>query len=140
MAAEFLSATILLILVIDPFGNVPLVAAALAATPAERRARVVLEAGPGYDVQQREPDAARARALAVEALRRRRELALLVIGTELRNPLIVTQELAHLTGFLLDHGHRGWRRARDRLLPAGHSPRRGSGGGPRPPPRDRGRT
>ena len=42
MAAEFLSATILLILVIDPFGNVPLVAAALAATPAERRVRVVL--------------------------------------------------------------------------------------------------
>ena len=42
MAAEFLSATILLILVIDPFGNVPLVAAALAATPAGRRARVVL--------------------------------------------------------------------------------------------------
>jgi small neutral amino acid transporter SnatA (MarC family) len=39
MAAEFLSATILLILVIDPFGNVPLVAAALAATQAERRAR-----------------------------------------------------------------------------------------------------
>ena len=42
MAAEFLSATILLILVIDPFGNVPLVAAALAATPAARRARVIL--------------------------------------------------------------------------------------------------
>ena len=42
MAAEFLSATILLILVIDPFGNVSLVAAALAATPAERRVRVVL--------------------------------------------------------------------------------------------------
>jgi len=42
MAAEFLSATILLILVIDPFGNVPLVAAALAATPAARRVRVVL--------------------------------------------------------------------------------------------------
>ena len=42
MAAEFLSATILLILVIDPFGNVPLVAAALAATPATRRVRVVL--------------------------------------------------------------------------------------------------
>jgi MarC family membrane protein len=42
MAAEFLSATILLILVLDPFGNVPLVAAALAATPAERRVRVVL--------------------------------------------------------------------------------------------------
>ena len=37
MAAELLSATILLILVIDPFGNVPLVAAALAAIPAERR-------------------------------------------------------------------------------------------------------
>ena len=42
MAAEFLSATILLILVIDPFGNVPLVAAALAATPAAHRVRVVL--------------------------------------------------------------------------------------------------
>ncbi len=42
MAAEFLSATILLILVIDPFGNVPLVAAALAATPAAQRVRVVL--------------------------------------------------------------------------------------------------
>ncbi|OLC65851.1 MAG: hypothetical protein AUH79_06950 [Betaproteobacteria bacterium 13_1_40CM_4_64_4] len=42
MAAEFLSATILLILVIDPFGNVPLVAAALAATPVARRVRVVL--------------------------------------------------------------------------------------------------
>ena len=42
MAAELLSATILLILVLDPFGNVPLVAAALAATPAERRVRVVL--------------------------------------------------------------------------------------------------
>ena len=42
MAAEFLSATILLILVIDPFGNVPLVAAALAATPPARRVRVVL--------------------------------------------------------------------------------------------------
>src|SRR5579864_8172364 len=42
MAVELLSATILLLLVIDPFGNVPLVAAALAATPAERRVRVVL--------------------------------------------------------------------------------------------------
>lgn len=40
--AELLSATILLILVIDPFGNVPLVASALAAVPAERRTRVVL--------------------------------------------------------------------------------------------------
>ncbi len=42
MAVELLSATILLLLVIDPFGNVPLVAAALSALPAERRARVVL--------------------------------------------------------------------------------------------------
>jgi MarC family membrane protein len=42
MQSEFLSATILLILVIDPFGNVPLVVSALHATPVERRARVVL--------------------------------------------------------------------------------------------------
>jgi len=42
MASELLSATILLILVIDPFGNVPLVAAALAPLPAERRVRIVL--------------------------------------------------------------------------------------------------
>ena len=42
MATELLSATILLILVIDPFGNVPLVASALAAIPPERRVRVVL--------------------------------------------------------------------------------------------------
>jgi MarC family membrane protein len=42
MKSEFLSATILLILVIDPFGNVPLVVNALQATPVARRARVVL--------------------------------------------------------------------------------------------------
>ena len=42
MKSEFLSATILLILVIDPFGNVPLVVSALHATPVARRARVVL--------------------------------------------------------------------------------------------------
>ena len=42
MNSEFLSATILLILVIDPFGNVPLVVSALHATPVARRARVVL--------------------------------------------------------------------------------------------------
>jgi MarC family membrane protein len=42
MASELLSATILLILVIDPFGNVPLVAAALAPLPPERRVRIVL--------------------------------------------------------------------------------------------------
>jgi len=40
--AEFLSATILLILVIDPFGNIPLVVAALAAVTPKRRTRVVL--------------------------------------------------------------------------------------------------
>ena len=34
MQSELLSATILLILVIDPFGNVPLVVSALQATPA----------------------------------------------------------------------------------------------------------
>ncbi len=42
MASELLSATILLILVIDPFGNVPLVAAALAPVQPERRLRIVL--------------------------------------------------------------------------------------------------
>jgi MarC family membrane protein len=42
MANEFLSAVILLLLVTDPFGNVPLVNAVLTGTPAERRLRVVL--------------------------------------------------------------------------------------------------
>ncbi|MDQ6917482.1 MAG: MarC family protein [Pseudomonadota bacterium] len=42
MQSELLSATILLILVIDPFGNVPLVVSALQAMPAPRRLRVVL--------------------------------------------------------------------------------------------------
>ena len=42
MTAELFSATILLILVLDPFGNLPLVVAALADVPAERRARIVL--------------------------------------------------------------------------------------------------
>jgi MarC family membrane protein len=40
--SELLSATILLILVIDPFGNVPLVVSALAAAPAPRHARIIL--------------------------------------------------------------------------------------------------
>ena len=42
MNAELFSATILLVLVLDPFGNLPLVVSALAGVPAERRARVVL--------------------------------------------------------------------------------------------------
>ena len=42
MHAELFSATILLILVIDPFGNVPLVVAALRNVAPERRVRVVL--------------------------------------------------------------------------------------------------
>src|SRR5450755_2197913 len=42
MQSELLSATILLILVIDPFGNVPLVVSALKGMPAPRRMRVVL--------------------------------------------------------------------------------------------------
>lgn len=42
MDAELFSATILLILVIDPFGNVPLVVSALRNVAPERRARVVL--------------------------------------------------------------------------------------------------
>jgi MarC family membrane protein len=40
--ADLFSATILLILVLDPFGNLPIVVSALAKVPAERRARVVL--------------------------------------------------------------------------------------------------
>ena len=42
MQSELLSATILLVLVIDPFGNVPLVVSALSTTPVARRRRVVL--------------------------------------------------------------------------------------------------
>ena len=42
--AEIFSATVLLLLVIDPFGNVPIVIAALANVPRARRARVVLRA------------------------------------------------------------------------------------------------
>jgi MarC family membrane protein len=42
MNAELLSATILLVLVIDPFGNVPLVVAALRHVPPERHTRIVL--------------------------------------------------------------------------------------------------
>jgi MarC family membrane protein len=42
MQSELLSATILLILVIDPFGNVPLVVSALQPMPRARRMRVVL--------------------------------------------------------------------------------------------------
>ena len=42
MNSEFFSATILLILVIDPFGNVPLVVSALASTPTARHARILL--------------------------------------------------------------------------------------------------
>jgi len=42
MANEFLSAVILLILVIDPFGNVPIANAMLSGVPSERRRRVIL--------------------------------------------------------------------------------------------------
>ena len=42
MNAELFSATTLLILVIDPFGNVPLVVAAMKNVAPERRARIVL--------------------------------------------------------------------------------------------------
>ena len=42
MGAELWSSTVLLILVTDPFGNVPLAAAALRGVPRERRARVVV--------------------------------------------------------------------------------------------------
>jgi len=42
MNADLFSATILLILVLDPFGNLPLVVSALARVPAERHPRIVL--------------------------------------------------------------------------------------------------
>jgi MarC family membrane protein len=42
MSAELFSATILLVLVIDPFGNVPLVVSALRNVPSGRHVRVVL--------------------------------------------------------------------------------------------------
>ncbi len=42
MNAELFSATVLLILVIDPFGNVPLVVSALKNVPPERHVRLVL--------------------------------------------------------------------------------------------------
>ena len=42
MTADLFSTTILLLLVIDPFGNVPLVVGALRTVPAARRLRVVL--------------------------------------------------------------------------------------------------
>ena len=42
MNAELFSATILLVLVIDPFGNVPVVVAAMKGVPPERRTRVVV--------------------------------------------------------------------------------------------------
>ena len=42
MNAELFSATILLILVLDPFGNLPLVVSSLARVPEPRHARVVL--------------------------------------------------------------------------------------------------
>jgi MarC family membrane protein len=41
-AAEIFSAAVLLLLVIDPFGNVPIVVSAMANVPEVRRARVVL--------------------------------------------------------------------------------------------------
>ena len=46
MNAELFSATILLVLVIDPFGNVPLVVSVLKSIAPERRLRVLAEEGP----------------------------------------------------------------------------------------------
>ena len=42
ISADLVSATILLILVLDPFGNLPIVLSLLAKVPPERRARVIL--------------------------------------------------------------------------------------------------
>ena len=46
MNAELFSAAILLLLVIDPFGNIPLVVAAMHNVPPERRVRVVRGSAP----------------------------------------------------------------------------------------------
>ena len=43
IGADLISATILLILVLDPFGNLPIVLSLLAKVPPERRARVILQ-------------------------------------------------------------------------------------------------
>ncbi|WP_029444513.1 MarC family protein, partial [Burkholderia pseudomallei] len=42
MESNFLSATVLLILITDPLGNIPLVIAALRDVPRERRVKVIL--------------------------------------------------------------------------------------------------
>lgn len=42
MTPELISAVVLLVLVLDPFGNVPLVVAAMRGVPAERRRRVIV--------------------------------------------------------------------------------------------------
>jgi len=42
MNTELVSATILLILVLDPFGNLPIVVSVLAKVPAERRPRIII--------------------------------------------------------------------------------------------------
>jgi MarC family membrane protein len=42
MNADLIAATILLVLVLDPFGNLPIVLSLLAKVPPERRARVIL--------------------------------------------------------------------------------------------------
>ena len=42
MPSELVSATVLLVLVTDPFGNVPLAVAAMRGVPRERRARVIV--------------------------------------------------------------------------------------------------
>ncbi len=42
MNADLISATILLVLVLDPFGNLPIVLSLLAKVPPERRSRVIL--------------------------------------------------------------------------------------------------
>ena len=42
MTAELISATILLVLVLDPFGNLPIVLSLLSKVPVDRRSRVIL--------------------------------------------------------------------------------------------------
>ena len=42
MTTELVSATILLVLVLDPFGNLPIVVSLLAKVPPERRARIIV--------------------------------------------------------------------------------------------------
>src|SRR5512134_2106829 len=92
-------------------------------------AYVVLHRAARDRVHQREPHAARVRALAVEALRRGRELALLLVRAETRHALMVTQKLGDLPRLLGLRGRRGNDRRGRRRRGRGRGRLRGGGGG-----------